>query len=192
MLAKLLTLVVSISIFSVQAHAVSNNSLKSVFDELNYSLTVEWDQEDKDFYKDSTKKFQAAVKKLQTAGMTNVELIEFAKSQIKDKKVAFEFETALSLVSLNMLSKKEARELIISTLSKSYNQGASWSGDAAIIYAVVILAVVVAAVVAGSSVVVVDDGGYGSSCYDEYNCYDYYDSWYGYWYTDCYWETYCY
>src|SRR5690606_33381384 len=110
---RLVSLVLLTALISVQANAASSNSLKQAFDELNFSLSVEWDQKDRDFYAEATKEFQDKVAELQKEGLSNAELLDFAKTQIKDSKVQKELETALNLIQVNMLSEKEARKLII-------------------------------------------------------------------------------
>lgn len=185
---RIISLIMLFAFVTVQANAASLNSLKTAFDELNYSLGVEWDQKDKAFYAEATKTFQNKVQELQDAGLTNAELLAFAKSQLKDENLIKEVETTLNLVQINLLSQKEARKLMIDTLEKSYSQGASWSSAGGIILGSVLIAVILAAALAGGPVY----GGGGGGCYQEYVCYDYYDSWGWYWYTDCWYETFCY
>lgn len=184
---KFISLFMLFAFVTVQANAATLNSLKTAYDELNYSLGVEWDQKDKAFYAEATKTFQDKVQELQDAGLTNAELLDFAKSQLKDENLIKEIETTLTLVQVNMLSQKEARKMMVDTLEKSYSQGASWSSAGGIILGAVLLAVILAAALAGGGST---GGGYG--CYDDYVCYDYYDGWGFYWYTDCWYETYCY
>lgn len=173
---------------SVQANAATNNSLKAAFDQLNYSLSVEWDQKDRAFYDAKMKEFTAQVAELQAQGLTNAELSEFALTQVKDKTLAAELNTAFTMIQINKMNQSEARKLVLDTVSKSYNQGASWSSDAFLIGGLVVLVLAVALAAAGGSV----RGGGGAGCYEDYVCYDYYDSWGYYWYSDCFYETYCY
>lgn len=186
---RLVSLVLLVALFSVQANAASSNSLKDVFKTFSTELS-RWNQKDKAKYAEITKNFQDDIAELQKSGLSNAELLNFAKSEVKDENVRKELETALTLIQVNMLSEKEARKLIINTLEKSTTEGANWSSSGTIVIASVLLVVVVAAVIAGGGTVSVGSGGYG--CYDEYVCYDYYDSWGYYWYTDCWYETYCY
>lgn len=175
---------------TVQANAVSNNSLKTAFDELNYALSVEWNQTDRAFYDAQMQKFTEQVKSLQAQGMTNAELIEFATSNIKDANLAKEVKNAMTLVQINKLPANEARKMVMETISKSYNRGASWSNDGVLYGAliVLILVVVIAAAAGGGG----SSSGSSTTCYDEYVCYDYYDSFGYYWYSDCFYETSCY
>ena len=65
MFKKFLVGFMAFAMVTVQANAVSNNSLKAAFDELNYSLSVDWDQTDRAFYNAQMEKFTAKVKELQ-------------------------------------------------------------------------------------------------------------------------------
>jgi hypothetical protein len=191
MLRKFLVGFMAFAMVTVQANAVSNNNLKTAFDELNYALSVEWDQQDRNFYDAQMQKFTSKIKELQAQGMTNSELVEFALANIKDANMAKEVRTALTVVQINKMSTNEARKMVMETMAKSYNQGASWTGDGVLLGAAIVLLLVAVIVVAASA------GGNGNvstgpSCYDEYVCYDYYDSWGYYWYSDCFYETVCY
>lgn len=174
---------------TVQANAATNNSLKTAFDELNYSLSVEWDQKDQSFYAAQMKKFTDKVSELQAQGMSNSELMEFATANIKDETLKTEVQNMMALVQINKLSAAEARKMMNDTFAKNYNRGASWSGDGVLYGALIVLILV--AIIAGAAAGGTSSGG-GRSCYDEYVCYDYYDSWGYYWYSDCGYERVCY
>lgn len=182
-----------LSIFTVEAYAASNEGLKAAFNELNYSLTVEWNQKDKDFYTAQMKKFSSAVRDLQAKGLTNQQLIDFISSEVKDQKVAKDMQTALTMISLNRMTSSEAAQYMSEMMKKSYSKGASWSGDAGlVIVAVVVVAVIVAVAVAGGRG---GNGGYygGGACYDYYTCdtFCYDDYYWGYTCSDdCYYTCY--
>ena len=176
---------------TVQANAVTNNSLKAAFDELNYSLSVDWDQKDQAFYQSQMKKFTDKVQALQAEGMTNAELLEFATANVKDANLKKEVENMMALVQINKLSASDARKMMNDTIAKNYSRGASWSGDG-VLYGALIVLLLVAVIAAAAGGSGSSHSGGGSSCYDEYVCYDYYDSWGYYWYSDCGYETYCY
>jgi hypothetical protein len=159
---KIIALMMIISVFTVNAHAVSQNGLKAAFDELNYSLTVEWDQKDKEFYATQMKKFSVTIRELQTKGLTNAQLVEFVKKEVKNEKVARDVETAFNMISINKMSQEEASNYMMETMKKSYSAGASWNGQVFIYVAVGLLIVAAAIALAGSS----------SSQSDGYSCYD--------------------
>lgn len=137
MFKKLITLMLAFSIFAVQAQASAEHGLKAAFDELNYSLTAEWDQQDQHFYDTQVQKFTATVRELQAEGLTNAQLLAFAKSEIKDAKAAKDLEAALIVVEANKMSSAEASDYLMQSMKKSYASGASWNGrwvgDAAIL-----------------------------------------------------------
>lgn len=190
MIKRLVAFMMLLSVFTVQANVGTQNTLKAAFDEVNYTLSVEWDQQDKEFYNQQMKKFQSTIENLQAQGLTNAELVDFAKNSLKNEKVAKDLETALTLIQVNKLNAKEARKLVLETVGKSHSQGASWAGDVSLLAAASILLILVVAIAISSPSTGTGTGG--AICYDEYVCYDYYDSWGYYWYTDCYWETWCY
>lgn len=193
MFKRMISLMLVCAVFTVSAQATTQNGLKAAFDELNYSLTVEWDQKDKDFYMKQMKSFKGKVSELQALGLSNKELIEFAKSEVKNKKLASELDTAFTMISLNMMSPEAASEYLVDLVKKGYSTGASWNSDAGLWIGVGLLLVVVGiAVAAGGST----GGSTGSTttsgyyCVDTYLCdnvcyYDYY--WGQTCYTECGW-----
>ena len=182
MLKNLLTFFLVFAIFVVQANASTQNGLKAAFDEMNYSLTVEWDQEDSNFYEAQLKKFMATVRELQKQGLTKDQMIAFATSQVKDAKVAKDLETAFSLITINKMSSEEASLYMMDSMKRAYSKGASWEGDVFIYLAVGLLVValavgiVAAAGSGGSSSGSTYTGSTGSgtlTCYDDCYYYDY-------------------
>lgn len=180
-----------VSMFAVQANAATSSGLKAAFDELNYSLSVDWDQQDKEFYAEQMKKFSTSVREMQADGLTDAEVIKFVKSEVKDQKVAKDLETAFNMISLNKMSTEDASKYMVETMKRSYSAGASWNGDSALYIGLGLL--IVAAAVA------VSVGGYaggsrpGGSCvggnYCSTTCYN--DYYYGYTcYDDCYYGCY--
>lgn len=190
MFKKFITLMLVLSIFTVQANASTTDGLKAAFDELNYALTVEWDQQDKDFHEQQLKTFAAKIRELQAKGLTQAQMVDFAKSQIKDAKVAKDLETAFNMIQINRMTTAEANKYILDTVKRSYSSGASWNGEVFVYLAVGVLVVALAIAIAGSTPA---SGGYngGSNCYYDYvyicDDYCYYDYW-GYYtcYSDCY------
>ncbi len=179
-----------IAMLSVQADTVSGNSLAQIFNEINYTLTVEWDQQDQEFYRTQVDQFQAKVLELQKEqGISNQQLIDYAVNSVKDAKLASDLKGLFGVIEANKLNYDEARKLVVDTIGKSYSQGASWTSDAALVgFGVLLLAIVIVAAIAAPARPV----HYGGGCWNEYVCYDYYDHWGWYWYSDCFWTTFCY
>lgn len=166
MLKKLFAFSIISCLFMVQAHATAQNGLKAAFDELNYALTVDWDQNDRNFYDSQMEKFKTNLNSLQEQGLSNQDLVNFTLSQVKDEKLAKDLETAFTMISINKLSQSEAQRYVTDVMNKSYSRGASWGGEVIVAAIVLILIVAVAAIVAGKAKV--DDG-----CYKVRVCEDY-------------------
>lgn len=175
MFKKFFLLMIAFTLLSVQANAATHNGLKEAFDELNYSLTVDWDQTDKAFYNDQMDKFSATVKDLQAQGLTNQELVDYTLSQVKDQKLAQDLKTAFTMVVINKMSPTEAHKYITDVMSNSYSRGASWAGEVVLGAIGLVIFVALAAVVVGSAKI--EDGCYkvntceqtcfGNACYEE-------------------------
>ena len=184
MFKKLFSLMMIFMMFSVHAETDVKAGLQSAFDEMNYSLTVEWDQKDKVFYKLQTDKFNIAVKNLQAFGLTQKDMMSFVKSKMAFHGKAHDFETAMNVIELNKMSTEEASSYMMERMKNSYAKGASWNGDV-LIYAALGVLLVVASVslaLAGLSGASSSAGGY---CRETYVCKTtcYNDYYYG---RDCY------
>lgn len=190
MFKKMITLMLAVAFFTVNAHAVSQTGLKAAFDELNYTLTVETDGKNEAVRKEALSKFSAKIAEL---GVSNQEMMAFVKSEIKDARMAKDIETAFNMISVMKMSKEEAIKHMNETLKNSYTQGASWNGDAFLYLGALVLVVVLVAAAAaggGSSSGGSTGGGYCSNYYVcDTTCY--YDFYWGYTcYDDCYYTCY--
>lgn len=143
-----LVLGVLIFSFTVTHSQASVEGLRSAYNELTYTLEVEWDQKNPEFKKEKIQKFHGELEKLQEAGLTNAQLLEFALSEVKDTSLRKEIQTLFTMVRINSLSKTETYKLLQQTLDKNAKRGASWNGDAVLTYVGVILFVVAAIYVA--------------------------------------------
>ena len=166
--------------------------LKTAFDQLNFSLQVEWDQKDKKFYNKKVGEFHKSLKELQAQGLSNKELLEFIKQNIQDKKLAGDIDDLFSTIQSSKMTGKEARAFALEYVSRNYATGANWLGDAssAVLLAGLIIAIALLAVVASpTTTTTTTTSGW---CEDVWVCEEYYDYYYNVWYEDCWWETYCY
>src|SRR5687767_9331344 len=103
MCKKFFVSVIAFCMLTVQSFAATNNGLKAAFDNLNYSLTVEWDQTDRAFY---NQKMEDFAQSLRAANVSNQELVEFTVSQVKDEKLAKDLRTAFTMVQINKMDQK--------------------------------------------------------------------------------------
>lgn len=126
MFRKLISVFLIFSVLSFSAQAGPQAGLKEAFDDLNYALTVEWDQVDPAFYQAQTQKFYLELKSLRNDGLSDNDLLAFVKSKITDQEQLAEIENVLNLINTQKMSHAEATELILSlNLSQ---KGASWNG----------------------------------------------------------------
>jgi hypothetical protein len=145
MLMKFLTLLMVLSIFTTQAMASTGNGLKEAFDELNYSLTVEWDQKNQNFYDEKVALFSNHVEALKSKGLTQSDMIIFAKSELKNSKSSLDLDAVLKLIHANKLTPSEANSYLLEALKGSYSQGASWNSDDDLLWSFFAIGLVVAA-----------------------------------------------
>lgn len=139
---RLLALVLSLAIFSAQADSGVHGSLKAAYEELNYSLSVEWDQKDKDFFQQEMGKFQNTISNLRAQGLTNDELIMFLISNVKDEAAAADLKQFFKLAQTQKLSPQEVESMTRELMNRHYNQGAAWIGTVLIVGAALIVVVV--------------------------------------------------
>ncbi|MBA2403484.1 MAG: hypothetical protein H0V66_01825 [Bdellovibrionales bacterium] len=150
MLKKFSLMMLSFVLLTVQANAGTNNSLALAIEELNYSLTVEWDQKDQTYYNTKMKAFATTIADLQAKGLTNQQLVEHVVSTVKNESLAKDVQTTLNMIQINKMSPIEAQKAVKELMDQSYNHGASWSGGAAeAIVAVAFIAIVAYAIVWG-------------------------------------------
>lgn len=196
MLKKMFATLAIVTMFTVQVNAAtnevrafaSNGSIKedltTAYDELNYSLTVEWDQKDPVFRAQKMNEFFKSVRNLQSKGLTNAELVDFAKSQLKDAKAAKDLGAALNVIEINKMSTEEANRYVVETMKKSYSVGASWqsiNGD--LLYTFLLIGLVALLIAAAASTPSYPSTTYPTTCGYEnvYVCgYDYYYDYYCY------------
>ncbi len=128
MLKSFFSLTITFILLTSQVFAGSTDGLKKAYDEMNYSLTVEWDQKNEAFYEAQIKKFNNTIRDLKAEGLTNSELLAFAKNHIQDSKLSSIIEKAFLMININKMSPEDSTKYIMDTLKKSYSNGASWNG----------------------------------------------------------------
>lgn len=108
--------------FTANVFAASN--LEAVFNDYQYSMTVEWDQKDVNFKNAETEKFYKNLDALVAEGLTPNELMNFVSSKVQDKKAL----EALRLQASKATSNEEVLSILSQNAGSLYNQGASWTG----------------------------------------------------------------
>lgn len=136
MMKILLNLFIAFSLLIVNCQASTVNGLKDLVDDLNYSLTVEWDQKDQNFYNSKLNQFY---NDLNSHQVSNEEIKSFLKNEIKDQKLAND------LSNLNVV---DAQAMLKQYMNKTYSSGASFAGEATYTWiGLVLVLILVAAVI---------------------------------------------
>jgi hypothetical protein len=184
---KILTGVLAILMAGIlpmnQLHA-SEVTLESAIQNLQYRMTVEWDQKDLKKQKEIMGEFVAQVESLKKQGVTDEQIFKSLSASAFDAQTAKEIEHLAKYAKAKKLDAKETRKLIVDYANKSQKMGANWSSEATVALIIgLVLAIVLVAALSGNLTVVAYDDPYYYDCYDD--CW--YDDW-GYYYC----ETYCY
>jgi hypothetical protein len=127
----------------VQEASAMSKALERTFDEMNYSLNVEWDQKDQDFFKGKVEGFEKDIQSLQEQGLTNKELIEYTIAKIKDKQTQNDIKEIATVINESEMTGDQARTFALEKLSGTYSQGTSWSGSRMGVKLVVILGLII-------------------------------------------------
>ncbi len=194
MFKKIIFVFFALSIFTSHSIAGNEASIKQLLDELNYSLTVEWDQKDKSFYNAQVLQFNEGVKKLKAQGVTTNEMFRSVLESIKDKNLAREVEEIRMKLNLKLVSESQAIDMLKDAQNRSYSRGANWFWDSEAIPWVaggLFLAVILAAGILGGFSTEGGGSSNGSTCYDESVCTSSYNIW-NEWVEECTWKTVCY
>jgi hypothetical protein len=109
-------------VLTVQVCASVPKALEDAYTDLDYSLTVEWDQKDQDFLNKEVKKFSDEVEALRKLGYSNEELMEAMISRVKNERAAAELRLAVR----KDMSPEQFQEHVRSIMKHSGDQGASW------------------------------------------------------------------
>jgi hypothetical protein len=175
-LKNLMALALSFFILSAHANIGTQGSLKMAFDELNYALTVEWDQKDKDFYQKEVNSFNKKINQLRSEGMTNQEFLDFMISNIQDEVAANDLKQFYALASAQKLSQIEIESMSRELINRHYARGADWIGTVMLIGAgAIVLIVGITALVVWDLQRNQDNCGYDYVCQTDNTCYTYYN-----------------
>lgn len=201
MLQKILITFFTFAFLTTHVFAGHEADFKSLVDELNYSLTVEWDQKDKEFYNAQVEKFNKGVNELKAKGLTISEMFKVVGASIQDKALVKDLESLHTQISLKLISDTQALAMLKELQKRGSVRGSSWAPDI-MWYEYAMIGFVIAAVATMITICVRQgDGCSGSSggggggstqtCYDETTCTSWYSQIYG-WVEECTTQTKCY
>lgn len=127
----------------VQQSFALADELNRTFDELNYSLNVEWDQSDANYLDKTLVNFEKEIAHIQKAGLSNEALIQNTLDKIKDKQSREEIAAITKVIQENQMSNEEARAFALSKLNATYAHGTSWSGSRMGVHVALLLGVII-------------------------------------------------
>lgn len=170
----------------VQETSALSKALEMTFNEMNYSLNVEWDQKDQVYFNNTVDGFEKQIKGLQDQGLTNKELIEYTLAKVKDKQIQNDITEISKVINESEMTSDQARDFALEKLSSTQAQGASWAGSKKGIKLAIILALIIIIVCATDSSHGDDDDHDGGNHDKPRECHDYYnESVYGGEYDQC-------
>lgn len=162
--------------------------LSSAFDEYQYALTVEWDQQDKSFQEAQTKAFFQKISLLMSEGLTQEKVLAMAEAKMANKEALAALKAKLTV--LNRFESPEQLAKFLSQNSKMfYAQGASWNGSVDPMTALLVVGI---AAIIGYAIWFT--ATHECVAYDQrWECSSdtYYDDYGSYTDTSCGWESYC-
>lgn len=151
------------AILTSPGHASTSKTLKEVFDDLSYSLNVEWDQKDQNFYDAKIELLKTQVSELKKNGLSTEDFLNFARTQIKDEKVVRDLTESMNILAYTNMSDKEVVTFLLKNINPSYSQGASW--DTGVVLSIAIPLIMI--IIAGSLIAKGDNPGDMPYCYQQ-------------------------
>ena len=148
------------------ASTLSEKTIDEVFDRLQYSLNVEWDQKDESMLNIIKNEFETNLK---ASGLTTLELEDFMMNKLLSGEAKVEYSRMMSAVKNQNLTEEQATQLAMSFILKNYKDGAHFYGKGGPmggghhkwILCAVIVVVIVKVCLSGSNGGNSDHGGHG-------------------------------
>lgn len=119
---------VALVCFSFSTLANVDAKIASIFDEVEFKLSVEWDQKDQAFYNETVRNFEKQLGDLAQEGVAPSDVLNYLQSNIKDKKVASELSDLVSTIDVETMSLEDSKSLIQDYVDGMKNTGANYSG----------------------------------------------------------------
>ena len=112
------------------ALALPSNSLRDVYDDYLYSLTVEWDQADEEQLTQIQEKLEAELTELQEQGKLSKEAVkELVQGEVVEGRVPEEILNDL-MTSSGAIDLEKLQVVMKNHEAGLYNRGANWNGQA--------------------------------------------------------------
>lgn len=144
MFKKMITLILAFTVLTASAGEPEVRAVKEAFDELSYSLTVEWDQKDKTFYNQKMKEFHMKLITMQKEGLTTNDLLDFVRMSSGNSKLNQNLDQMVGIIEQSGMDVSEASKFLTQNIGQFYKKGASFKGDVSVGGIIVISAFVLA------------------------------------------------
>jgi len=176
-----LALAVMMAVFPTLQAEANSLTVQSAINQLNHTLSVEWDQQDPAVKRMALDTFTAQIAELQKNGVSQDEILKSLKAQMPDAQTVKDIENLAAQAKAEGLSKTEMNKLVGQYVQTAQATGASWSDAATYtVVSIAVIALIVVVLASGGSVYVSNTStGYWSTCED-------WDPYYGWYYYDCY------
>lgn len=132
---------------STQVMASPVNGFKEAIDDLNYSLTVEWDQTDPAFYEEQQEIFKQRLVALGEQGVSNDQLMHTALQLVKDQGLKEEVEILFSEILNGQMNDESLANSVTKLSENLYSTGASWNGRTTLTVVAIVAVAAVASIV---------------------------------------------
>lgn len=105
------------------------SNIEKSLDDYQFAMTVEWDQKDQNFYQQKTEKFYKEIQLAISEGLTKEEIFKLAEKRMKSKQAVDALKLKMSLLNFSAATPLQLADILKSSSSEFYTQGASWNGD---------------------------------------------------------------
>lgn len=115
--------------FNALASSGTLSALEGHIDNYQYALTVEWDQKNDDFYKETTDDFFNKLSYLlEEEGLSREDILQVAENKLAGRVDIDALKLKLSLVS-GVNETSDLAEVLKENTDNFYQRGASWDGE---------------------------------------------------------------
>lgn len=122
----LMTFMLSMMILCQSALASNSENFEQMLKELEYSLTVEWDQKDKKYYEQAMERFYREMSELQKRGLSNREMLSVIERTSLNTKVVSEMKHLIGQLDVEKLSLEETKNLVMKAFREGQAKGGNW------------------------------------------------------------------
>lgn len=151
----IITIVLSFFILSTSFSSAPGalEGIREAINELNYALTVEWDQKDATFRQQQMDRFHTKVSELELKGISRSTILKEAIQGLPRSKAREEMLNFLEQVDTNVFEPQDFQKVLSEIAEKSKSSGASWNGgvDIATLAPVLVIAGVVMVILLATS-----------------------------------------